>query len=129
MCLGIAVLALLLAAPLWAGWDEQQQRLSLTGSLRARYELWNWFDPGNRAALQDNNDYGFGATLLRLGLRYDTKPRSGLTPLPSCKIPPFSIFPTMPTPRPPRALSDWELPISPPIAKNGIPGFSFTSST
>jgi hypothetical protein len=74
ICLGLTVLALLVAAPLWAGWEEQRQRLTLSASLRTRYELWNWFDPGNIPSSQnENNDYGFGATLLRLGLRYDTK--------------------------------------------------------
>lgn len=74
--LGIFAVILLLASPLWAGWNEHQQRLSLTGSLRTRYELWNWFDPGNLAGSHNNNnDNGFAATRLRLGLRYDTKNR------------------------------------------------------
>src|SRR5262249_22399047 len=72
--LRISALVLLLGSPLWAGWNEHLQHLSLTGSLRTRYEWWNWFDPGHFARSQnDNNDYGFAATLLRLGLRYDTK--------------------------------------------------------
>lgn len=41
------------------------QHFSLKANLRTRYELWNWFEAGG-----GNNDYGFGATLLRAGLRY-----------------------------------------------------------
>jgi hypothetical protein len=39
------------------------EKLSITASLRTRWELWNWFEP---TGTQDN-DYDFLATVTRVG--------------------------------------------------------------
>jgi hypothetical protein len=41
-------------------------KLSLSGTLRTRWELWNWFEP---QGAQDH-DYGFLATVARVGLKW-----------------------------------------------------------
>lgn len=41
-------------------------KLSIAGSLRARWELWNWFEPHGT----QNNDYDFIDTVARLGVQW-----------------------------------------------------------
>lgn len=43
----------------------------IMGSIRGRYEVWNFFDPG--AVPNGNNDYGFFALKARLGLQYQSR--------------------------------------------------------
>lgn len=53
---------------LWGGKTPYFAPVSLTASLRTRYEVWNWF----KSESGDHN-YSFAATRLRVGLRYDPK--------------------------------------------------------
>lgn len=47
--------------------DPLPDKLSISGSLRTRWELWNWFEvPGSQ-----NNDYDFLATVARVGLAWN----------------------------------------------------------
>lgn len=46
--------------------DEVSPKLSVAGSLRARWELWNWFEPRGT----QENDYDFLATVAKLGVRW-----------------------------------------------------------
>lgn len=51
-----------------------QGPLSAYGSARLRYEGWSWFDPGSAApTVAGAHSYGYGAALLKGGLRYDTR--------------------------------------------------------
>lgn len=48
------------------------QRLNWILSLRSRYEIWDWFDPGDIPATgSDKATYGFLAEQAHFGLRYD----------------------------------------------------------
>lgn len=47
-------------------------QLTTSGSLRLRYEGWSWFEPGSKAPVAPgSNSYGYGAAVLKAGLRYD----------------------------------------------------------
>ena len=46
--------------------DQLSPKLSVAGSLRARWELWNWFEPHGT----QNNDYDFIGTTARLGVQW-----------------------------------------------------------
>ncbi len=46
--------------------ERVSNRLSVSGSLRTRWELWNWFEP---SGTQDN-DYDFFATVARFGAQW-----------------------------------------------------------
>jgi len=74
-----AGLVLLFAALLGTAWpapamiDVYQiggEPLTLSGSLRGRWEVWNWFGPGKVANHQDDNRYHFQALDFRLGVGY-----------------------------------------------------------
>ena len=56
---------LLLPGPIPAEEAAFLDRFGLEASLRARFEAWNWFE-----AQSGDNEYGFGATTLRAGIRY-----------------------------------------------------------
>jgi Alginate export len=60
MASGGLALAELSGAPL-------PQPLSITASMRTRWELWNWFEPKGA----ENNDYDFLATVVRLGATWN----------------------------------------------------------
>src|SRR5579871_772643 len=78
-CGGIAAIA-----ALWlAGWscapscqaefdllDLAGNPLTISGSMRARWEVWNWFTPGAVRNGQDNNRYYFQDAFVRLGAGY-----------------------------------------------------------
>jgi hypothetical protein len=75
----IAGLVLLVAVLLGTAWpapaviDVYQiggEPVTLSGSLRGRWEVWNWFGPGKVANHQDNNRYDFQALDFRLGVGY-----------------------------------------------------------
>lgn len=44
--------------------------ITITGSVRGRWEVWNWFTPGNVTNGQENNRYQFQDTFVRLGAGY-----------------------------------------------------------
>lgn len=44
--------------------------LSYQGGVRLRYERWNWFEPGDFPAANDNNDYGFWGIVTNLKAKY-----------------------------------------------------------
>lgn len=56
-------------SPLYGREESPSDRFSLSANLRARYEVWNWF-----AADSGDNEYGFGATRLRIKARYKPQP-------------------------------------------------------
>jgi len=61
------------AAPCHADFDLLEldgQPLAVTGSMRARWEVWNWFTPGAVPNGQENNRYYFQDTFVRLGAGY-----------------------------------------------------------
>ncbi|MBI2876997.1 MAG: hypothetical protein HYY20_08960, partial [Candidatus Tectomicrobia bacterium] len=61
----------------WEKLGQLNDHWRITGSLRARQELWHWFDPGDLPR-NDNNTYDFTAFQLRLGLKYQSDPLEGL---------------------------------------------------
>lgn len=69
--------ALAVLACLVTSLTAQQSRgsaLQASGSARVRYEGWSWFDPGSAApTVPGANSYGYGAALLKGGLRFDTR--------------------------------------------------------
>ncbi len=44
--------------------------VTVSGSLRGRWEVWNWFNPGRVANGQDDNRYNFQSLDFRLGVGY-----------------------------------------------------------
>jgi hypothetical protein len=50
--------------------DVAGQPLTISGTMRARWEVWNWFTPGKVANGQDNNRYFFEDMFVRLGAGY-----------------------------------------------------------
>lgn len=55
--------------------------VTLTGSIRGRWEVWNWFGPGTVANGQDDNRYHFQALVMRLGAGYQLKGVKGFVEL------------------------------------------------
>jgi hypothetical protein len=47
------------------------QPITITGSIRGREEVWNWFTPGKVSNGQENNRYQFQDTYVRLGAGYE----------------------------------------------------------
>src|SRR5258707_15801462 len=61
-------------APCRAGFDLftlAGQPITITGSVRGREEVWNWFTPGNVSNGQEKNRYQFQDTFVRLGGGYE----------------------------------------------------------
>lgn len=65
----VAICVMVATAPAWADYEGEPlpKKLSISASLRTRWELWNWFEPtGNQ-----NNDYNFLGTVTRVGLAWN----------------------------------------------------------
>ncbi len=80
---GVAVGALLFlffpspsSALRWEELPKLGKSLTFTGSVRVRYESWNFFEPG--PVPNGNNEYDFFAVKTRLGLAYQSKPLEAL---------------------------------------------------
>jgi hypothetical protein len=62
----VSALALVRGARAEITIDQISPKLSVTGSVRARWELWNWFEPHGT----QNNDYDFIGSVARLGVQW-----------------------------------------------------------
>lgn len=70
----LALVLLLSPAQLPAQVPAQAPRLITPyASLRTRYERWSWFEPAATAAPGTDHSYGYGAALLKAGLRLDNR--------------------------------------------------------
>lgn len=58
-----------------------EQPVTLSGTIRGRWEVWDWFGPGNVKNGQDDNLYHFQDTFVRLGVGYQREGVKGFLEL------------------------------------------------